>query len=191
MGVRCLGTFSGTLHYRSTKKWEIERRMDVLLMMFPPFASSPARGFWLHWVLRLRLWSGKVCTTYAGRAEEVEVDVEKKRLEYEHWIPNWLRAGKRKEGGWAEASELNCGWRDNVVRLGYYHVLDATLHIVCLRWFWGFGEDGEAFTPYVNNEEILVVVLVGVMLAWTWIKMGAGKKRDEEVRLEEAVIEEK
>lgn len=78
-----------------------------------------------------------------------------------------------------------------MAKSGYHHVVDAMPRTICLRWWWGFGKEGEAFTPYVNNEEVLVVVLVVVMLAWTWVKLEVGKRRDEEVRLEEAVVEVK
>lgn len=191
VGVRCLGVFLGTLHYGPSEKGEMERRRDGLLVMVPLFASSAAKGFWLHWALGLRVWSGKVGATYADGAEEVGVEGEIKRLWCERWIPNWLRTRERKEGEWAEAPDLKCGWRDNVVKSGCHHVVDAMPRTICLRWWWGFGKEGEAFTPYVNNEEVLVVVLVVVMLAWTWVKLEVGKRRDEEVRLEEAVVEVK
>jgi hypothetical protein len=170
----------------------MEMRKEVLIMMFPPFASSWAKGFRLHWVLGLRVWSGNVSAMYVYRAEEVEVKVStKKRLCCERWMPDWLRTRKRKEGEWSEAPELNCGWRDYVIRLGYYHVLDATLHIIYLRWWWGFGEEGEASTPYANNEEVLVVVLMGCMLCWTLVKMELEKRGLGQVNLEEGVVEEK
>ncbi|KAH4504296.1 hypothetical protein HBH89_096580 [Parastagonospora nodorum] len=156
-------------------------RKEVLILMFPPFASSWAK-----------VWCGNVGAMYADCAEEVDVKVDtKKRLWCERCMPNWLSTRKRKEREWSEAPELNRGWRDNVIRLGHYHIFDATPQLICLRWWWGFGEEGEAFTPHVNNEEVLVVVLMGCILCWTLLKMELEKRGQRHVNLEKGAVKEK
>jgi hypothetical protein len=55
-------------------------------------------------------------------------------------------------------------WRDAVVRLAYYHILDSTANAIWLRFF-------RRYTTHVNNSEILTVVFVIVMVTWTWLKV--------------------
>lgn len=72
---------------------------------------------------------------------------------------------------------LNIPWRDNFVRLAYYHVIDSILHVFCLRFFWSF--DGRRpYTSYMNNEEIVTVLFVVLMVVWMRIQFRTREIKD-------------
>lgn len=82
------------------------------------------------------------------------------------------------------------GFRDAMIRLAYYHVVDNTLHVIWLRYFWPYGE-GRPYTDYTNNSEILNILLVLEVMAWTGYKMYESVPREgdaeKRVLLEEVV----
>lgn len=64
-------------------------------------------------------------------------------------------------------SPSQISWRDAVIRLSYFHVLDNAIHVIWLRFFWPIN-NGESFTQYVNNSEILT----GILLVLWWLGRG-------------------
>jgi hypothetical protein len=56
-------------------------------------------------------------------------------------------------------------WRDAMIRLAFYHVLDNTAVVLQLRFFYPYGE-GAPYTTYVNNSEIATSVLILQVCIW-------------------------
>ena len=149
LAVRCLGTFSGTIHFGS-----------LFDMILPTNAASPFKGLFLQFVLGLPIWNGLFVSRYH---ESVKDFINNSSNSSRITTARILRIRR---------PEFETPWRDTVVRLAYYHTLDSTLHVLILRYFWAFGE-GQPYTKYINNEEVLAVVLTILMAGWTWIKVRA------------------
>jgi hypothetical protein len=83
-------------------------------------------------------------------------------------------------------------WRDAVVRLGNCHVVDNAIHVMRLRFSWTHGEP-LAYTAYVNYSEILTVLLLAQMVAWTRMKYRArdGLLVEAMMEVEEGHVHEK
>jgi hypothetical protein len=58
-------------------------------------------------------------------------------------------------------------WRDLAVRLGYIHIVDNLIHVIWLRYYL---ENGP-YTPYINNSEILTLVLLVQTGIYTFARM--------------------
>lgn len=61
-------------------------------------------------------------------------------------------------------------WRDAMIRLAFYHVLDNTAVVLQLRFFYPYGE-GAPYTTYVNNSEIATSVLILQVCIWKLFRM--------------------
>jgi hypothetical protein len=62
---------------------------------------------------------------------------------------------------------FGAGFLFAVIRLSYFHVLDNAIHVIWLRFFWPIN-NGESFTQYVNNSDILT----GILLVLWWLGRG-------------------
>jgi hypothetical protein len=117
-------------------------------MWLPISSSSPLKGLFLHWMINLSLWNrtflGRHCDRSASQGA--------------------CTADASSEGDKTASDVKRVSWWDAIVRLAYYHILDGTAKAIWLRFF-------RPYTIYVNNSEILTVVFVIVMVAWTWLKV--------------------
>ncbi|KAJ8107833.1 hypothetical protein OPT61_g8590 [Boeremia exigua] len=84
-----------------------------------------------------------------------------------HWNPYYL--GRYSNVAPADRKSRP-RWSDVVIRLAYYHVVDNAAHVIWLRFFRPT-HNGEPFTEYVNNSEILTVILLVLMVAWTGLRV--------------------
>jgi hypothetical protein len=50
--------------------------------------------------------------------------------------------------------------------MAYYHVIDNTIHMMWLRFSWTYGYP-LSYTSYINNSEILTLLLLAQMVAWS------------------------
>ena len=83
--------------------------------------------------------------------------------------PDLATAAKETETSDSDSSKPTVSWRDVVIRLGYYDILDNTVHMVWLRFFGHFGSP-DPYTSYINDSEILTAFLVVLTAALTWVK---------------------
>jgi hypothetical protein len=164
--LRCLAVVAGTIHFDRGKWYQF-------WMLVPVGASSSTKGLLLHWVVNLSMWKRTFLGTYSDG-------------------PSSDDAGKPFYYNSTIRVEPPVPWRDVIVRLAYYHVIDNAIHVLLLRHGYEFG-DGLPYTDYVNNSEILTVVLAVQMGAWSVMKMRARDRMGMggEIRLEEGVVFEK
>ncbi|CAI9634531.1 unnamed protein product [Alternaria burnsii] len=78
-------------------------------------------------------------------------------------------------------------WRDTMIRLAFYHVLDNTVVVLQLRFFYSYDE-GAPYTTYVNNSEIASSVLIIQVCIWKFFRMR--ERYVAWLQKEKAVIEE-
>jgi hypothetical protein len=57
-----------------------------------------------------------------------------------------------------------------MIRLAYLHVIDDAVHVIWPRFCWAW-DGGAPYTSYVNNSEIVTVLLVIEEVAWVCLKM--------------------
>jgi hypothetical protein len=135
--LRFLSSASGTLYIR-----------NEFQMWLPISSSSPLKGLFLHWMINLSLWNRTFLGRYCDRSAS----------------ENAGTADASSEGEKRASEVKRVSWRDAIVRLAYYHILDSTANAIWLRFF-------RPYTTYVNNSEVVTVVFVVVMVAWTWLKV--------------------
>jgi hypothetical protein len=186
MVVRCLGSFSGTLHITT----------NHLGLLFPTNATSVFKGLFIQWVLSLQMWDR---ISFAGYEDIVALpttdsdwrddELQDPITDDVDYVHDRKPSGKKLTllthfcislhspllSGHPSAShpsspELDVSWHTNLIRLSYYHVIDSTLHVLCVRYCWASGQ-GAPYTDYVNNEEILTVLLAVLMAIWRVVKM--------------------
>jgi hypothetical protein len=61
-------------------------------------------------------------------------------------------------------------WRDAMIRLAFYYVLDSIVVVLQLRFSYPYGE-GAPYTSYVNNSEIATWVLILQVSIWKSFRM--------------------
>jgi hypothetical protein len=140
---RSLASFSGSLHYNH----------DAFAMMFPTNAPSPLKGPYLMWMIEWLIWDCIYTSRYVDGDGTASI------------LPMSEPCKDEKV-----TKEPHVTWQDAVLRLAYYHIIDNTIHVIYLRYSWTFGE-GQPYTSYINNSEILTVVLAVQMAVWTWLRM--------------------
>lgn len=99
-----------------------------------------------------------------------------------YWVgytPLWDRCCLGRYRNNIACSTPKVSWRGAVIRLAYHHVIDKA-YVVWLRFLWTV-DDGKPFTQYVNNSEILMGVLAGLMVAWSLLRVCARKGSTEMV----------
>jgi hypothetical protein len=160
--MRCLSVFSGTLHFNRGEYW------SLFWMVFPLSASCPTKGLFLHWLVTLGAWKDLRLGWYAEVPPRPEASA-----------PADQDAPEVSKDADGETTEPPVTWRDAVMRLCWYHVIDNAVHVFWLRYGYEFG-DGAPYTAYVNNSEILTMLLVLQLGAWTWVQV----RMREEVALE-------
>ncbi|KAF2825365.1 hypothetical protein CC86DRAFT_407575 [Ophiobolus disseminans] len=146
LAIRCLSSFSGMLNL-NIGVW------SEFWIYFPLNGSCVLKALFLHFIIESSIWNRTYLSNYVNQSCE---DLTGSKM-------------GSQDGDNKAASEPKVTWRDAAVRLGYYHVIDNTIHMILLRFFWSFGAP-DPYTPYINNSEILTVLLVAEMAAWTWLR---------------------
>lgn len=165
LAMRSLGSFSGMLH--------AEDFQDTIAMVIPSNACSGFKGMLLHIVFSLETWG----RTWLGKFDESP--------EQSTWADEPRRPLE------ADRKELNIPWRDALLRVAYYHLLDGFLHVAWLRFGCGWGYDeGRPFTQYMNNEEVVVVVFWVLMMGWTYLRYRWRRETALEQDLEKGFVDE-
>lgn len=60
-------------------------------------------------------------------------------------------------------------FRDAIIRLAFLHVLDNTVLVLQLRFFYPYSE-GAVYTSYINDPEIFAALLAVEMVAMTVLR---------------------
>lgn len=144
--VRCMGSLSGLQHFKEIGPFWFK--------MLPWDSASPFKGLFLFWIIQWPIWDRSYLSFFA--------DTNTPSL-----VP--MRAAGDKYGNDDDYEREIC-FRDAMIRLAYYHVIDNTLHVIWLRYFWPFGEGGP-YTEYFNNSEAFHIVLVWEMIVWSILRM--------------------
>jgi hypothetical protein len=140
-----LATYSGWLTCVHSPPEDLD---GGIALKFPANATSHMKGAYLMWMIEWAIWNRTYLSTHVDAPTSytilptTESEKDEKAPENRH-IP----------------------WRDAVIRLAYYHILDNLIHVIYLRHYWPF-DDGKPYTAYINNSEILTVVLAVQMVAW-------------------------
>lgn len=77
-------------------------------------------------------------------------------------------------------------WKDAALRLAFWHVLDSIVHVNCSWFFWKF-DKGRTSTSYINNSELLTVLLiaeVGLYVSWALLPQTTGNVDEQRGNLE-------
>jgi hypothetical protein len=141
--TRCMGTFSGLQHIKTLPAFWLQQ--------LPWDSASFFKGFFLSWMIEQPFWDYSYLSLYANNtstpdeAPVVSVDTNN---DDKTQTPRQI------------------DFRDAMIRLAYYHVIDSALHMIWLRYFWSFGE-GEPYTAYLNNSELLSILLAMQMIGWS------------------------
>jgi hypothetical protein len=188
LAVRCLSIFSGTFNLIEIGLW------------IPTSGMSFFKGFFLQWMVHWSVWKCHYLGKYDDDARSVAcsdglttddppleptVNADSKpTLE-----PNINADSKpplEQHGSRADLSEGQVTWRDAAVRLAYFYVVDNTIHVLWLRYCWEFG-NGQPYTSYLNNSEILTMFLTAQVLAWIGLNVWT---HDRAAKIAEREIEE-
>jgi hypothetical protein len=178
--VRCMGTFSGMQHlHMSPAAW---------LQMLPWDSASFFKGLFLFWMIQWRIWDHSYLSVHGDNASRSRKPsaipsgtTEPSLSNPDHSLvtideaktsPVPTSTSTNNDGDKKDASQAprQIGFRDAMVRLAYYHIIDNNLHMIWLRCFWPFGE-GEPYTRYLNNSELLNISLALLMMAWTCVRV--------------------
>lgn len=163
LAVRCMGSFSGLLHY------EVLSTRGSIMQQLPWDSGSFFKIFFLSFIIHMPIWNDLTFGFYA-HAPSPKLDHEpfqSDNLEEKHSSESKQAFWKPSSTEPSQSSHLH--FRDAMLRLAYYHVVDNTLHMIWLRYYWPVS-DGASYTAYVSNSEILHLVLLVLMAAWTRVK---------------------
>jgi hypothetical protein len=177
--VRCMGTFSGMQHlHMSAAAW---------LQQLPWDSACFLKGFFLFWMLQWRIWDHSYLSIYgddasgfstpstisSGTTESSPSKSDDSLVAIDKAEPSpVLGSTPDDDDEKKDASQAlrQIHFRDAMVRLAYYHIIDNNLHLIWLRYLWPFGE-GEPYTKYLNNSEFLNISLALLMMAWTCVRV--------------------
>ncbi|KAF2791957.1 hypothetical protein K505DRAFT_376389 [Melanomma pulvis-pyrius CBS 109.77] len=148
LAIRCLSSFSGI--------WTSDSYPFNL-----PSSNSPGKIFWLFSLVAPWLWHW----TYLGTYTDVWYDPATRSVRDEHGAVTWVFTSEAKPDEDYDAySPVYMPWQDTVVRLSYIHVVDNLIHVLWLRFYQSAG----AYTAYVNNSELLTLLLAVEMGLYTY-----------------------
>ncbi|KAH7357592.1 hypothetical protein BKA66DRAFT_574231 [Pyrenochaeta sp. MPI-SDFR-AT-0127] len=149
--TRCMGTFSGMQHLKMSAA--------SVLQQLPWDSASDFKAFFLFWMVESPIWDYSYLSRFTDDGSE-----QGKLSLVPVSVANDNEDDDDNEAGTEAPRPIS--FRDAMVRLAYYHVIDNTLHMIWLRYLWPFGE-GEPYTEYFNNSEALNILLVLVVIVWT------------------------
>jgi hypothetical protein len=149
--IRCLSTFSGftTLPHWSSLIWN---------------SNSDGRVFWLWLLVECGCWSWTYLGFYDDYYFHEDTRTVHDRIGRSVWTFTSEKTGNTEKNElYNPYSEVFLPWRDIAVRLSSVHLFDNTIHII---WFRYFIPDAP-YTPYINNSEILTVLLFATLAVYT------------------------
>jgi hypothetical protein len=127
-------------------------------------SNSPGKGAWLWLLCECGCWSW----TYLGFVDDYHFDPHT-QLVYSHitdeaWnlTPKPIFHAQGYEYRDLSHPTFPLG-EDIAVRLSYIHLIDNTIHIIWLRYFTA----DAPYTAYVNNSEILTILLFATLVVYT------------------------
>jgi hypothetical protein len=159
-----MGTFSGMQHLKMSP-------LAFWVQQLPWKSASPCKGFFLWWMIQWPVWNYSYLSLFADDA----VASNKSSLVPTSTINDNDNDNDNDE---SPAPQL-INFRDAMIRLAYYSTIDNTLHMTWLRYFYPFGE-GEPYTAYFNNSEVLSILLALEMIAWTCLKVREKSETQED-----------
>jgi hypothetical protein len=193
--VRCMGYFSGELHYHKSG-W-------IWTQFLPWYSASPYKFACLLWINQLGVWNYSYLGVFTRPGDDIPASEAADTIKPPTDFPE-MNPTPSLQVGATEASSLPVSTAQpslvadsmievepashdtadddrtiklplwsclgySTLRMAYYHIIDNTLHLVWLRYFWPFGK-GQPYTEYVNNSELLHLSLLFLVIAWTCIR---------------------
>ncbi|RMZ73646.1 hypothetical protein GMOD_00009391 [Pyrenophora seminiperda CCB06] len=165
VAIRCLSTFSG----RTTQVYDYlippaDNDNSQVLLSWNSYSIFKAGWIWP--IIECPAWS----STYLGFYEDYYYQ-ESTRMVYDRFgRPVWVFTSENTEErprGFNHYAPNFLPWRDIVVRLSYYHVIDNAIHILWLR----YDNTDAPYTTYINNSEFLTLALFVTLVAYTYARM--------------------
>jgi hypothetical protein len=187
--IRYLSTFSGWTHYGESMLW----------FWFPWDTRSHLKGFILASFVKLRVWDRLWWGAYSDSSQDTtltnltgndapSIPSQDATVSSSHQVDPLTRCiGCAFCDSLHLCDLLNLGffyrnitdhykpvpWRDAMIRLAFYHVLDNIVVVLQLRFSCPYAE-GAPYTTYVNNSEIATWVLVLQVYIWKLFRMREG-----------------
>jgi hypothetical protein len=155
LAIRCLSSFSGMM---------ISPSWYFLIWN----SNSPGKFLWLILLIGLGSWSW----TYLGTYSDVRFKEDTRSIIDEHGATVWnftSQTNEKLEQTEYQYAPLYHPWQDTVVRLSYIHIVDNLIHVYWLR----FSLSNGPYTTYINNSEILTLLLFTEMGIYTYARMAS------------------
>ncbi|KAI4622203.1 hypothetical protein J4E83_004943 [Alternaria metachromatica] len=153
--IRCLSTFSG---------WTTQPDWASLIWN----SNSSGKFIWLWLLVEMGCWSW----TCLGFYDDYYFREATRTVHDRSGHPVWTFTVDKSDEETTDAlySPYNLifrPWRDIAVRLSYVHLIDNAIHVI---WFRYFHVDAP-YTAYVNNSEILTIILFVLLAVYTYTRM--------------------
>ncbi|KAI1570538.1 hypothetical protein PtrCC142_009640 [Pyrenophora tritici-repentis] len=155
VAIRCLSSFSG-----------LTTQLGWSALIWN--SNSIGKFVWLWIMVEAPFWNW----TYLGFYEDYYFQEGTRTVYDQVGRPVWIfiseKTGKKNEDtSYHPYGSIFRLWRDIAVRLSYYHVIDNTIHVLWFRYF-----NTEApYTTYLNNSELLTMVLLTTLVTYTYARM--------------------
>jgi hypothetical protein len=153
--IRLLSTFSG---------WTTQPSYSSLIWN----SNSPGKICWLWLLVECGCWNW----TYLGFYDDYYLHEGTRTVYDQSGHAVWTFTSKKKGDEVEDKyyflySPIFRPWRDIAVRLSYIHLIDNAIHVI---WFRYLHVDAP-YTTYINNSEILTVVLLVSLAVYTYTRM--------------------
>jgi len=153
--IRCLSTFSG---------WTTQSDWASLIWN----SNSPGKFIWLWLLVEMGCWSW----TYLGFYDDYYLREATRTVHDRSGHPVWTftvdeTGNKSTDAFYSPYNLIFRPWRDIAVRLSYVHLIDNAIHVI---WFRYFHAD-TPYTAYVNNSEMLTILLFVILAVYTYTRM--------------------
>lgn len=152
--IRVLSIFSG---------WSTQPNWSSLVWN----SNSVGKIFWLWLLVESRYWSW----SYLGFYDDYYFREETRTVHNRGGDPVWTFTSEKTDDPtdmlYFLYSLIFRPWRDIAVRLSYIHLVDNAIHVI---WFRYFHVDAP-YTAYINNSEILTILLFVTLAVYTYARM--------------------
>jgi hypothetical protein len=153
--IRCLSTFSG---------WTTQPTWSSLIWN----SNSPGKICWLWLLVECGCWNW----TYLGFYDDYYFHEATRTVHDRSGNSVWRFTSEKTDDDsedmlYSPYSLMFRPWRDIAVRLSYIHLIDNTIHVIWLRYF----HVDAPYTAYINNSEILTVLLFLSLTVYTFTRM--------------------
>lgn len=148
--IRCLSTFSG---------WTTQPDWASLIWN----SNAPGKFIWLWLLVEMGCWSW----TYLGFYDDYYLREATRTVHDRSGHPVWTFTVDETDAFTSPYNLIFRPWRDIAVRLSYVHLIDNAIHVI---WFRYFHVDAP-YTAYVNNSEMLTILLFVVLAVYTYTRM--------------------